>query len=73
MRVILSKDNLRRAYKQVKSNDGSPGIDGMSVREFREWYPSHEMELTESLMQGKYKPSLVRGVEIDKPDGGNVY
>ena len=30
---ILSKDNLNQAYKRVKSNKGSPGIDGMTVEE----------------------------------------
>jgi group II intron reverse transcriptase/maturase len=70
MRVILSKDNLRRAYKQVKSNDGSPGIDGMTIREFKEWYPLHGMDLIQNLIEGKYNPLPVRGVEIDKPDGG---
>jgi RNA-directed DNA polymerase len=70
MRIICSKDNLRRAYKQVKRNDGSPGIDGITIKEFKEWYPAHETELIESLMQGTYQPESVRGVEIDKPGGG---
>jgi group II intron reverse transcriptase/maturase len=70
MRIICSKDNLRRAYKQVKRNDGSSGIDGITIKEFKEWYPSHETELIESLMQGTYRPEAVRGVEIDKPGGG---
>ena len=30
---ILSRDNLNLAYKKVKSNRGSPGIDGMTVEE----------------------------------------
>ena len=28
---ILSRENLNRAYKRVKSNKGAPGIDGMTV------------------------------------------
>ena len=31
---ILSRDNLNRAYKRVKSNKGAPGIDGMGVVDF---------------------------------------
>ncbi|WP_258297723.1 hypothetical protein [Paenibacillus peoriae] len=27
---ILDRDNLNRAYKQIKRNHGAPGIDGMS-------------------------------------------
>jgi RNA-directed DNA polymerase len=30
---ILSKDNLNLAYKRVKANKGSPGIDGKAVEE----------------------------------------
>ena len=33
MEVILSKDNLNRAYKKVVSNKGACGVDGMSVEE----------------------------------------
>ena len=28
---ILSRENLNRAYKRVKTNKGAPGIDGMTV------------------------------------------
>lgn len=34
---ILSQENMRKAWKRVKSNKGAPGIDGMSVREFPEF------------------------------------
>jgi len=30
---VLSKDNLNLAYKRVKANKGSPGVDGMTVEE----------------------------------------
>lgn len=30
---ILERDNLNRAYKQVKRNHGAPGIDGMTVED----------------------------------------
>ena len=29
---ILDRNNLNRAYKQVKRNHGAPGIDGMVAR-----------------------------------------
>ena len=32
---ILSKDNLNRAYKRVKANKGTPGVDGMTIEEAR--------------------------------------
>ena len=30
---ILSRDNLNRAYKQVRANKGAPGIDGMTIED----------------------------------------
>ena len=67
---ILSRDNLNRAYKRVKSNKGAPGIDGMSVEEALPWLREHREELLESIRNGKYKPQPVRRKEIPKPDGG---
>ena len=67
---ILSRDNLNRAYKRVKSNKGAPGIDGMSVEDALPWLREHREELLESIRQGKYKPQPVRRKEIPKPDGG---
>lgn len=32
---ILDRNNLNRAYKQVKRNHGAAGIDGMTVEEER--------------------------------------
>jgi group II intron reverse transcriptase/maturase len=70
MLIVCSQQNLTRAYKQVKSNKGSAGIDKIGVDEFLGWYTRNETELIETLLTGKYQPSVVKGVEIDKPDGG---
>jgi len=67
---ILSRDNLNRAYKRVKSNKGAPGIDGMNVEGAQSWLREHREELLESIRSGKYKPQPVRRKEIPKPDGG---
>ena len=67
---ILARDNLNRAYKRVKSNEGAPGIDGMSVEDALPWLREHREELLESIRSGKYKPQPVRRKEIPKPDGG---
>ena len=34
MERILDSENLHRAWKQVKSNQGAPGIDGMVLDDF---------------------------------------
>jgi len=69
---ILSRDNLNRAYKQVKRNHGAPGIDGMTVEAALPWLRENRDELLKSIREGKYKPSPVRRKEIPKPDGSGV-
>ena len=67
---ILFRDNMNRAYKRVKANKGAPGVDGMTVEEALPWLKEHGRELTDSILQGKFKPDPVRRKEIPKPDGG---
>lgn len=70
METILTRPNLIRALRQVESNKGSAGIDGMSVQELRPYLKSHWVEIRESLLQGRYKPQPVRQVKIPKAGGG---
>ena len=67
---ILDRNNLNRAYKQVKRNHGAPGIDGMTVEQALLWLQENRAELLQSIREGKYTPSPVRRKEIPKPDGG---
>lgn len=67
---ILERDNLNRAYKQVKRNHGAPGIDGMTVENALLWIRENREELLQSIREGRYKPNPVRRKEIPKPDGG---
>lgn len=66
---ILSRDNLNRAYKQVKKNKGAGGIDGMQVDELLPFLKENQKELVQSLLGGKYRPKPVRRVEIPKENG----
>lgn len=70
MERICERDNLNRAYRKVKANKGSPGIDGMTVGELAAWIATHRDELIASLLDGSYQPQSVRGVQIPKPGGG---
>ena len=67
---ILDRNNLNRAYKQVKRNHGAPGIDGMTVEQALLWLQENRAELLQSIREGKYTPSPVRRKEIPKPNGG---
>lgn len=67
---ILSRENVAESWKQVKANQGKPGIDGITVEAFPEQARSHWSELRQSLLGGTYKPQPVRRVEIPKGNGG---
>ena len=66
---ILSPSNLNQAYKQVRSNKGSGGVDGLGVDELLNYLLEHGDELIQSIIKGKYKPNPVRRVEIPKEEG----
>ena len=66
LELILSPDNLNRAYKAVVGNKGSGGIDKMSCEQLLPWLLANKNELTSSLQQGTYRPNPVRRVEIPK-------
>lgn len=70
MEEVTDRENLNRAYRRVKANKGSPGVDGMTVGDLKAWIADHKAELIASLLDGTYRPQPVRGVEIPKPGGG---
>lgn len=70
MERILARENVTRAWRQVKKNHGAPGVDGMTVEEFPTYARAHWQEIRTALLDGRYRPSAVRRVEIPKPSGG---
>ena len=67
---ILHRENLNRAYKRVVKNGGSHGIDGMKVDELLPFLKENGESIRKAILEGTYRPSPVRRVEIPKPDGG---
>ena len=67
---IYRKENLQEAFKRVKRNQGAPGIDGETVTDFAQKLEENINLLHEKLKTDTYRPSPVRRIEIDKPDGG---
>ncbi|MDR3694807.1 MAG: group II intron reverse transcriptase/maturase [Mucilaginibacter sp.] len=62
---------LRAAWKQVKANNGAPGIDGMSVTDVeRIGVEEYLQTLGEELRTQSYRPSAVKRVMIPKANGG---
>jgi RNA-directed DNA polymerase len=70
MEEVCERGNRRAALKRVRANQGSPGIDGMTVDELPEYLEQHWPAIREQLLSGTYAPKPVLRVEIDKPDGG---
>jgi RNA-directed DNA polymerase len=68
--AVLASDNLARAWKRVKSNQGAPGIDGVTVQDWPAHARAHWPALRGQIERGRYQPQAVRRVEIPKPDGG---
>jgi group II intron reverse transcriptase/maturase len=66
----LTRENLVLAWKRVKSNAGSAGIDGLSVGETAEYLKAHWPRLKQELLEGRYRPAPVRRVQIPKAGGG---
>ncbi len=64
--LVLRKDNLNKAYKQVKSNKGAGGIDGMQVDELLPYLRENQDTLIQEIRTGKYKPNPVRRVEYQR-------
>jgi RNA-directed DNA polymerase len=67
---ILDYRNIQKALKQVTSNKGAGGVDGMGTEELREWLEGNWTKLKQSILEGSYRPHPVRKVVIPKPSGG---
>ncbi|MCO7128376.1 group II intron reverse transcriptase/maturase [Sporolactobacillus shoreicorticis] len=66
---IVDRMNLNEAYKRVKANKGSAGIDGMTIDELFPFLIRNRDKLIKQIKNGSYEPQPVRRVEIPKPDG----
>jgi RNA-directed DNA polymerase len=69
MEAVVERENMRKAYARVMSNDGAAGVDNMSAEELKEHLHRNWAAIRESLLNGTYQPQPVRKVEIPKPEG----
>ena len=70
LEAIVDRDNLNRAYKRVKANGGSHGVDGMTVDELLPYLKQHGNAIRQAILEGTYIPQPVRRKEIPKPGEG---
>lgn len=66
---ILSQENINNAIKRVKSNGGCAGIDKMKVDKLEDHFKINGKAIINSVLEGEYKPQLVKRVYIPKPNG----
>lgn len=66
----LGRDNLQQAWQRVRRNGGSAGVDGRSIADTKVYLREHWPRIREELLNGMYRPSLVRRVAIPKLGGG---
>lgn len=69
---ILEINVLRKAFKLVKRNQGTPGIDGITIEEYEKNFEEELGQLRQEVMNWSYKPTPVKRVEIPKSNGKGV-
>ena len=69
MERVLTPENLRKGWHQVKANHGAPGVDGMTIEEFPAFAREHWPSIRQALRDETYQPSPVRRTEIPKRHG----
>ncbi|AJY41130.1 reverse transcriptase family protein [Burkholderia humptydooensis] len=70
MERVVERGNMRRAYRRVLRNQGSAGVDGLSVEGLGDWLKMHWPSVKQALLEGRYVPQAVRRADIPKPQGG---
>lgn len=70
MEEVVSNHNLLTSLKNVVSNAGSAGVDGMKTTELGQWLQENLATLQSQLLEGTYIPQPVKKVNIPKADGG---
>ncbi len=71
MERVTARDNVIAAYRKVKRNKGSAGIDGMTVDDLPSFLKQHWLSIRDTLLDGSYRPKPVKQVLIPKPGGGD--
>ena len=70
LEAALTRENLQQAFKRVRANKGSAGVDGLDIDQTSRKLATEWPRIREELLRGTYRPSPVRRVTIPKPDGG---
>jgi group II intron reverse transcriptase/maturase len=67
---MLERGNMLKALQAVEANQGAAGVDGMEVKQLRQYLRDYWAEIREQILKGTYEPRPVRRVDIPKSGGG---
>lgn len=67
--IPITKDMVWAAYRKVKANQGSCGVDGLSLKDFERNLDKNLYKIWNRLSSGSYFPPPLREIEIPKKDG----
>lgn len=70
LEAALAEENVAAAWKQVRRNNGSAGVDGRSVQETEVYLKSAWHIITWQIRTNRYRPCGLRMVPIPKQSGG---
>lgn len=70
MEAVVERENMKRADQRVVRNRGAAGVDEMLVEQMGPYLKEHWERIKKELLEDRYQPQPVRGVEIEKPGGG---
>ena len=67
---VTRVETLRMAYREARTNDGAPGLDGMSFEDIEaQGVEKFLAAIRQELLTGTYQPTKNRRVEIPKGNG----
>ena len=62
MEEVCNRENLVRAWKRVRQNKSSPGVDRMTIGDARDYLREHWPSIRSQLLEGTYQPQPVKRV-----------
>ena len=63
----ISKRKVYEAYKRVKANKGTAGVDSQTIKEFEENLKNNLYKIWNRMSSGSYFPPPVKIVEMTLP------
>lgn len=64
---VYRRENLRAAFRRVAANKGAPGVDHVTIEQFKRNEEAQLERLERTLKDGTYQPQAIRRTYIPKP------